>query len=293
MPILVGSLACLVTLPARAGDEAAPAGEEKPQLTWQQGGKPSLAGDVAQLELTDQEAFLDGPQTIKLLARMGNQPSSKEVGMVRSLAEDQDWILVFEWDPAGYVKDDEKDKIDADALLENIREATEEGNDYRKEHGAPGLHVLRWSDPPHYDPETHNLVWGLLARDDNGDEVINYNVRLLGREGFMSITLVDDPEKIESSKVASARVLEGFSYLPGKTYAEWRPGDKVAEYGLAALVAAGAGAAAVKMGLFAKLFKVLGKSIKLVVVGVAALAAAIGRFFRRLFGGGSSGSGGP
>jgi len=58
----------------------------------------------------------------------------------------------------------------------------------------------------------------------------------------------------------------------------------VAEYGLTALVAAGAGAAAVKLGLFSKLIAFMGKFIKVIVIGVAAGAAALARFFKGLFG---------
>ena len=56
--------------------------------------------------------------------------------------------------------------------------------------------------------------------------------------------------------------------------AEFQPGDKVAKYGLAALVAGGAAAAVVKgKGLFK-------------IIGIAILAglAAVGSFFKKIFG---------
>lgn len=293
--ILAASLLSATALAAEPEGDApegdAPA-EKKSKFNWKRGpGTMPLADSVAQLKLVEDEAFLDGPETIKALRMDGNQPSGNEVGLIKPLAEGEGWFAVFKYEAAGYVKDDEKDSIDADELLKNIREGTEEGNEYRKEHGVPGLHVLRWSDPPHYDAQTHNMVWGILAKDDTGEEVINYQVRLLGREGYMSVTLVDDPKLIDTSKVAFTKVLERFSYQPGKTYAEWRPGDKVAEYGLTALVAAGAGAAAVKLGLF----QYLAKFAKLIIVGIAGAAAAVGRFFKRLFGrgGDSSNPNGP
>jgi uncharacterized membrane-anchored protein len=262
--------------------------EKKSEFNWQAGpGKMALAGSIAQLQVLEDEAFLDSSQTIKLLEKMGNQTSGKEVGLVRPLAGEESWWAVFEYEDSGYVKDDEKDKIDADELLQSIKDGTEEANEYRKEHGAPGLHVVRWSDPPHYDAQSHNLVWGILAKDDNGGEVINYQVRVLGREGYMAVTLIDDPKLIETSKVAFNKVLERFAYQPGKTYAEWKPGDKVAEYGLTALVAAGAGAAAVKLGLF----QYLAKFAKVIIIGVAAAAAAAGRFIKNLFGRGGNSNG--
>jgi uncharacterized membrane-anchored protein len=146
------------------------------------------------------------------------------------------------------------------------------------------MHITGWSDPPHYDSRTHNLVWGILAKDDQGEEVVNYNVRVLGREGVMSITLVDDPARIAASKSSLAGILSRFEYRPGRKYSEWRQGDRIAEYGLTALVAAGAGAAAVKMGLFAKLGKLFAKFAKVIIMGVIAVGSFLGKALKSLFG---------
>lgn len=99
----------------------------------------------------------------------------------------------------------------------------------------------------------------------------------------MSITVSDDPENLARAKTTVEKTLAKLVYKPGKTYAEFRPGDKVAEYGLAGLVAVGAGAAAVKLGLFAGLLKILAKGGKAIVAGIVALGAGIAK----LFGGGS------
>ena len=82
-------------------------------------------------------------------------------------------------------------------------------------------------------------------------------------------------------------MLASFNYKQGKSYAEFVPGDKVAEYGLVALVAGGAGAAAAKLGLFAWLFKALAKGGKAVVVLVVGALAALKRMISSLMGRGS------
>jgi uncharacterized membrane-anchored protein len=71
-------------------------------------------------------------------------------------------------------------------------------------------------------------------------------------------------------------VLAGYSFNEGERYAEYRSGDKVAEYGLSALIIGGAAAAAAKSGAFKGLAKFIG-------IGVIALFASIGGFFKRLF----------
>jgi uncharacterized membrane-anchored protein len=254
---------------------AAPA-QQPPQIPWVPGPTPiDLGPGVAQIDLGADYAFAGAQDTRRLMEMMGNHASNKEVGMIRPTSESEHWLIVFEYDKSGYVKDDDKDKIDADALLENFKQGTEAQNEIRKQKGIPAIHVVGWAEPPHYDERTHNLVWALHGNDDSGEEFVNYNVRLLGREGYMSVTLIEDYAKFHTSKPQVETVLASFDYKSGKRYGEYRSGDKVAEVGLAALIAGGAGVAAAKLGLFAVIGKFLAKSWKLVVVGVAALGAGI------------------
>jgi uncharacterized membrane-anchored protein len=249
-----------------------------PEVTWQKGPLTATLGDeVATVGVPPDYVFADAADTRKLMESMGNSVDNTEVGMISPAGED--WFLIFEYNPDGYVKDDDRDQIDKDAILDSYKKGTEEGNKRRREMGAPGLHITGWFEEPHYDPRTNNLVWALQARDDNGGEVVNYNVRVLGREGYMSVTLVDDPSKIAANKPRAEKILSSVAYAKGKTYAEWRPGDKVAQYGLAALVAGGAGAAATKMGLFAVLGKFLAKAGKAVVL----LFIAVGVGLKKLW----------
>src|SRR5262249_20075986 len=146
------------------------------------------------------------------------------------------------------------------------------------------MHVDDWVEKPHYDANTHNLVWGLAAHDDEGAHIVNYNVRLLGRHGFMSITLVESPEGFAAARDGFTKMLGGFGYVSGGRYAEYVSGDRLAEVGLTALVAGGAGAAAAKLGLFGKLAKLIAAGGKAIIVAILAAFAALRRFVARLFG---------
>jgi uncharacterized membrane-anchored protein len=241
-------------------------------------------GKVAQLDLAEGYVFLDAADARKLLAAVGNVPDGSEIGLVAPAAEDQNWFVVFDYSDVGYVRDDEKDKIDAAAILKGIREGTEEANEVRQQKGVPGLHVIGWQQEPYYDSATNNLSWGILAKDDGGEQVVNFNVRLLGRHGYVSATLVDDAARIAAARPHLVHIVSAFSYKSGSRYAEFRSGDKVAEYGLMALVAGGAGAAAAKTGLLAALGKVLAKAGKAVVLLVVAALAAIRKLLKAVFG---------
>ena len=76
--------------------------------------------------------------------------------------------------------------------------------------------------------------------------VVNYNTRLLGRRGVMTVSLVVDPNQVAATVPAFNDLLKSYSFNSGQGYAEFRAGDKIAKYGLTALVAGGAGAVAAK-----------------------------------------------
>jgi uncharacterized membrane-anchored protein len=287
MTALVRPLAALaaLALAAPALAEAETKTETKterapPEVSWTQGPATVDVGKaLAELKLPEGYAFAGEKDSKALLKYMGNIVDGSELGLIVPRSQTEDWLVVLEFDPMGYVKDDDKDEIDADELLANIRDATKEGNEQRKKLGGQALEVLGWSQPPFYDQATHNLTWALLGEDEEGHRFVNHNVRVLGRTGVMSVTLIDDPEKISVSKPQVDALLAAFTYKPGKTYAEWVPGDKVAEYGLTALVAAGAGAAAVKLGLFAALAKIFAKGGKAIIAGLVAAGAGVAKLF--------------
>ncbi len=252
--------------------------EAGPRINWTRGpAHVDLGTDIAQIDLPDGYLFAGPDDARAILRGLGNRPSGRELGLLVPDAEDQDWFVVFSWQPIGYVKDDEKDKIDADALLKSLQESTEEGNAWRKENNIPALHVIGWAEPPRYDERTNNLVWATLAESEGGDKSVNYNMRLLGRRGLVSAVLVESPDLLAKSKPFAFAAIDKFSFKQGSTYAEWRQGDKVAQYGLTALVAAGAGAAGVKLGLFGLIAKFFAKSAKLIVAAAVAVFAALGK----------------
>lgn len=271
--ILVLSLISVgVSLPAPARVSA----QAPPEITWIEG--PSIVdlGDVAQIELGDEYVFADGEDTREILEYLGDPVSKLEVGVVCAKAEDEEWAVWFEYDPIGYVKDDEKESLDSKAILESIKQANDEANKTRIERGFPAINVIGWYEEPHYDVDSHNLVWCVLA-ESQGIQLLNYNTRLLGRHGYMAVTLATDLATLESTKAHLEDIIGHFSWKSGKSYAEWVSGDKVAEIGLAALIAGGAGAVAAKTGLLGKIWKFL-------VAGVVALVAAISGLIKRLRG---------
>jgi uncharacterized membrane-anchored protein len=243
-------------------------------IEWQQGPLDGKLGALATLKVPEGFTFSDGEGAKKFLTATQNIASGDELGLVLPSSEEASWFLIFDYSNVGHVKDDEKDAIDADALLKTLQENTASSNEIRKQRGYPDIQLTGWAKPPFYDPKTHNLTWATIIESASGHRSVNYSTRLLGRGGYMNVDLVISPEDLDAALPQFDKLIEGFTYVEGSRYAEWRPGEKVAAYGLSALVVGGAGALAVKTGLLAKFWK-------LIVAAVAAAAAGLKKVFTK------------
>ncbi len=257
---------------------------QPPEIKWIEGPKTvDLGENTAMIEMGQDYLFAGAEDTKKLMESVGNPPSNHEVGLIIPKNREAGWFIVFEYRPVGYISDTEKDSIDSDAILKSIKAGTEKANKIRAEKGFAPLNVIGWYEKPHYDTQSHNLVWALLAESNEGN-VVNYNVRLLGRHGFMSTVLVTDPSTLAACKLEVENIIKNFSYKSGKSYAEFVKGDKVAQYGLTALIAGGAGAAAVKFGFF----KILAKFWKIVAVAIIGFFGVLWKIIKAVLGRGDS-----
>jgi uncharacterized membrane-anchored protein len=264
-------------------------------IEWHPGPFAANLGSAALLEIPAGYRFADAAGARRFLELTHNPPSEQEVGIVTPILHKGDdgnkfWFVLFDFDETGYIKDDEKSSIDADKLLDSMKKATEQGNATRKERGWSAFHLVGWQTQPFYDATTHNLTWGTLGSDEDTKQgqTVNYATRILGRHGVMRIDLVLSPEQVTDVVPRFGELLSGFKFIPGNRYADFVKGDKVAEYGLTALIAGGATAIALKTGLFAKLLAMLAALWKLIAIGVAAvmtriksIIAAIKRKFQR------------
>ena len=237
-------------------------------VKWIKG--PSLGdlGTTAQVKVPAGYVFAGGDDTRTIMTANQNPTTGRELGFVAPAGEN--WFAVFEYDAVGYVKDDEKDNLDADALLESIKAGTEAGNKERAKRGWAPMTIIGWETPPRYDDITHNLEWAVRAESE-GEQVVNYNTRVLGRGGVMEVTLVTDPALLAETLPKFKSMLSGFDFVKGEKYAEFRPGDKMAAYGLTGLIVGGGTAALVKSGAF----KWIWKALVAAAVGVGALVKKI------------------
>ena len=251
--------------------------EDEPTIAGLKGPARAHLGNVAQVDVPANYQFLDGKRTREIMKAMGEPTSGHELGWILPTTTNEHCSVIFEFNDAGYVKDDDKDKLDPEKLLKAIIKGNDYGNEERKKTGVPPLNIIGWEQKPAYDSATHNLEWAIRA--ESGDRpIINYNTRLLGRKGVMEVILIVKPDALADTLPTFKELLKDYSFKSGESYAEFRQGDKLAKYGLAALITGGAVAVAAKTGLLTAILLIFKKAWKLVVIG----AVAVVSFFKRL-----------
>lgn len=247
-------------------------------LGWQRSGWGNL-GDVAEISIPHEFRFSGRDGTQKLMQLFGNRLSQKELGILAP--EGLEWFVVFEFDEIGYVKDDEKDEIDAGELLKSFKAGQEADNERRRAAGMEELSVVGWAKEPFYNEQTNNLEWALEVRDSTGNISVNYKTKLLGRSGVMESILVCDGDALDEILPIYQGIIGDFEFSAGNTYAEYREGDKLSSLGLKALMVGGGAFAAAKLGLFGVVFKFLGKIWIVLVAGAVLLKSYISKLFSR------------
>lgn len=253
---------------------------------WEAGPKQVVLGNQVTVDLPAGYAYLPPEPSKKLLEANGSFGNDGVLGLFASTNPDENWFVVSSFDESGFIKDDEE--LDGDEILAELRDGLDGLNEERKEHGFKPLALDGWAEAPRYEKAQHHVVWALIVSDADGKSV-NYNTRVLGRKGYVSLNLVTDPNTLAQDKHHATTLLSITHFDGGARYEDFdEKSDKVAEYGLAGLVMAGAGLGAaklVKLGLLAKFSKVILAALlagkKFLVLGVAALYAV----FRKFMGG--------
>jgi|GEM_PF-94072 len=237
--------------------------------------------DQAVLKLPKGQVYVPMPAAGKLMRAMGNRTDDRLIGVIFPDSNEQ-WMVVAKYESSGYIKDDDARDWKADELLDNLKSGTEQANSERRSRGIPEMEVLGWVEKPAYDAARHRLVWSISSKDKGapgGGQGVNYNTYALGREGYISMNLVTGLKEIEAHKPVARELLAALDFNSGKRYADFNSStDKVAEYGLAALVG---GIAAKKLGLFAIIAAFFAKFFKVFIIAAIAAVPFLGKLFKK------------
>ena len=212
---------------------------------------------------------------------MGNSKDGRLLGLFEGGGDSQ-WLVIARYESSGYIKDDDAKDWNVDDLFKSLKEGTEAGNKHRADMGLPPLEIVGWVQKPSYEGATHRLVWSMAARspgESEADQTINYNTYALGREGYVSLNLITSRATVDKDKPAAHTLLSALNFENGKRYEDFNSStDKMAEYGIAALVA---GVAAKKLGLIAIVLAFAAKFAKVLLLAGAGAVAVFAKFFKR------------
>ncbi|MEB0078779.1 DUF2167 domain-containing protein [Pseudomonas sp. CCI3.2] len=250
-----------------------------------QHGTINLPGGVATLSLNDDFYYLTPQDTERLIVDgWGNPPGHKTLGMIVPHATNPmsrgGWGVLVSYKDDGHVSDEDAAQIDYTEMLKQMQEDDVENNNERRKQGYPGLQLVGWAEPPRYDDQSHKMYWARELKADNADEnTLNYSIRVLGRQGVLELNAVASMSDLATIQREMPHVLAFTNFTDGNRYADYEPGtDKLAKYGLAALVAGGLAA---KAGLFAKLGIMLLAAKKFLLVGLMVAVTFVRKFFNR------------
>lgn len=248
-------------------------------------GSVDVKGGHATLKLTPEFRYLEANDAQRVLEQLwGNPPDKSVLGMLLpadvSPADRRAWAVVVTYSDDGHVSDADAAKTDYAAILKDMQASTRDANAEREKQGYHSVELVGWATPPHYDASTNKLYWAKeLAFGGGGEHTLNYDIRVLGRGGYLSLNAVAGMNQLSLVETKMQDVLAMTDFDAGQRYGDFNAStDKLAAYGIGALVA---GTIAAKAGLFTKLFVMLLAAKKVIIGGLIAVAAAVKKFFGR------------
>jgi uncharacterized membrane-anchored protein len=265
-------------------------------LKYQQG-DIDLQGGLAKLTVPKEFNFLGSDDAETVLVKLwGNPPSdTKPLGLLipagMTPLSSNVWVVTIDYSADGFVKDDDAAKINYGDLLKQMQKGLADDNTERHKKGYPTITLVGWAAPPRYDAATHKLYWAKdLKFEGETNDTLNYSIRMLGRKGVLELNAIAGIDQLGEIDSQIPQILGMVDYKEGNRYADFDPKtDKVATYGIAALVAGGVLAVAAKAGFFKLLLVSLAAGWKFILIGAAAVVA----FFKKLFKRGNNSGGGP
>lgn len=267
---------------ADSQEQGMTAAEFEASLNYQQG-EIQLSGGKASLQVPEGFRYLDSANTQRVLEQAWGNPSGDgTLGMLFPAklgpTDENSWGVVITYQDDGHISDEDADSIDYAELLENMQAETAEASEERVKAGYGPISLVGWAEVPSYDHSAKKMYWAKeLKFGDDGDSTLNYNVRVLGREGVLVLNAVAGTNQLAVVKDSMQDVIGFANFTEGYRYTDFDPStDNVAAYGLAALVG---GTIAAKTGLLAKLVALLVVGKKFIILFVI----AIGVFLKKLF----------
>lgn len=194
-------------------------------------------GGQVQVDLPAGLLYLDAAGARRYLELYQGTPQGNELGMIAN--PELTWTAMFRLERAGHVLADEPTALDSAATLERIQRVAALTNRNRVRQGWHPVEIPHWILSPRYDAAQHRVEFAVATQFGKSSLSANYYVAELGRRGVLTADLATDSARLPEHLASFRRALDGVSFIEGYDYGSFRPGDRIAHYGLADLVAGG------------------------------------------------------
>jgi uncharacterized membrane-anchored protein len=239
-------------------------------------GLVKLENGIATLNIPKGFKFVNKEQANYIITKLwGNPPQNGVLGLLvpnnSSVLGGLGYTFVVSYDAMGYVKDDDAGKINYDDLLKDIKKDEEKENAERAKLGYSSMNIVGWAQKPFYDSKRKILHWAKEFEIDNDTSrhSLNYDIRILGRKGILSLNAVGSMEDLADVNKDIESVLAMAQFTEGNKYENFDSSiDEVAAWTIGGLVA---GKVLAKAGILALILK----NIKLIAIGAIALFGTI------------------
>lgn len=193
--------------------------------------------------------------------------------------DDSSYAFIISYSEIGFVKDDDAKDINYDDLLKTMREDQKAENEERKKAGYEPIALVGWAQKPFYDEKRKILHWAKALKfgDSDGENTLNYDIRILGRKGILSLNAVSKVSQLPMVNKDIPKILDIASFTEGNTYSDFNPDvDDVAAWTIGGLVA---GKILAKAGFFAVILKFLAPLWKFLMVALIPIGAWVRKRF--------------
>ncbi|HVK99030.1 MAG TPA: DUF2167 domain-containing protein [Dongiaceae bacterium] len=265
--------------------------KEKEYMVWatqfvaslhRQTGEIQLPDGVAKLTVPEDFYYLSPEDAERVLTEAwGNPGGQPTLGMLFPASvtplDQGAWGVTIEYSEDGYVSDEDAHELNYADLLKDMQEDTSASNEDRAAAGFEAIELIGWAAQPYYDSTSHKLHWAQELKFGEAEEnTLNYNIRVLGRKGYLLMNFVADMGQLREIEQNLDKVLAMAEFNDGYRYDQFDPEyDKMAAYGIGGLVA---GKVLAKTGFLALALVFLKKFGVVILGGAVALGA---RLFKR------------
>jgi len=227
-------------------------------------GSIQLESGKVNLKVPNGYKFLGKEQSYYVLTDLWGNPEeavSDVLGMIMPERSDpfsdSSYAFIVSFEKIGFVKDDDAAEIDYDEMMKNLKQESESANVERMKNGYEPRYIIGWAQKPFYDKDRKILHWAKEIKFGENPEknTLNYDVRILGKEGILSMNAVSTIDQLNLVKNDIPKILDIATFSAGNAYSDFNPDiDQVAAWTIGGLVA---GKVLAKVGFLAVILKFL------------------------------------